>query len=268
MAATKGSELFTAGDLTGAVVTLTDEVKRNPTDQQRRGLLAECLCLAGDLERADKQLDVLTNQDMEAAPALAMIRQVIRAELARREFYAEGRVPEFLGEPTPLLRKHLEASILLRDGELAEAGRLLAEAEEERQPQAGVCNGTAFDDFRDLDDLCACLLEVLTTTGKYYWVPIERVESIEFHAPERPRDLLWRRAHLIVQDGPDGEVFLPAIYADPKGEGTDQSRLGRSTDWVQTEGSPVLGVGQRTFLVGEAATPIMELETLSFGADV
>jgi type VI secretion system protein ImpE len=267
MAAKKGSELFTAGDLTGAVVTLTDEVKRNPTDQQSRGLLAECLCLAGDLERADKQLDVLTNQDMEAAPALAMFRQVIRAELARREFYAEGRVPEFLDEPTPLLRKHLEASILLRDGELVEAGRLLAEAEEERQAPTGVCNGTAFDDFRDLDDQCACLLEVLTTTGKYYWVPIERVESIEFHAPQRPRDLLWRRAHLIVQGGPDGEVFLPAIYADPKGEGTDQSRLGRSTDWVQSEGSPVLGVGQRTFLVGEAATPIMELETLSFGVD-
>ena len=126
MAAKKGSELFTAGDLTGAVVTLTDEVKRNPTDQQSRGLLAECLCLAGDLERADKQLDVLTNQDMEAAPALAMFRQVIRAELARREFYAEGRVPEFLDEPTPLLRKHLEASILLRDGELwCIAGRSL-----------------------------------------------------------------------------------------------------------------------------------------------
>jgi len=265
MAAMKGSELFAAGDLTGAVVALTDEVKRNPTDQKSRGLLAECLCLAGDLERADKQLDVLSNQDMGSAPALALFRQVIRAELARREFYAEGRLPEFLAAPTPLLKKHLEASILLRDGETQQAERLLAQAEEERQPSAGVCNGASFDDFRDLDDLSACLLEVLTTTGKYYWIPIESVESMEFRPPERPRDLLWRRVHLIVKDGPDGEIFIPAIYADPKGLGTDQSRLGRMTDWVRNGDAPVLGVGQRTFLVGEAALPIMELETITFG---
>jgi type VI secretion system protein ImpE len=265
MAAMNGSELFEAGDLTGAVAALTDAVKRNPMDQEGRGLLAELLCLAGDLERADKQLDVLSNQDVESAPALAVFRQVVRAELARREFYSQGRLPEFLGVPTPVLKKHLEASILLRDGEPGRAAELLAQAEDARQRPAGVCNGTAFDDFRDLDDLSACFLEVLTTTGKYYWVPMETVLSIEFHPPERPRDLLWRRAHLMVLDGPDGEIFVPAIYADPNGVGTDQSRLGRTTEWIESDGSPVLGVGQRTFLVGDAALPVMELETVTFG---
>ena len=95
MAAMNGSELFEAGDLTGAVAALTDAVKRNPMDQEGRGLLAELLCLAGDLERADKQLDALSNQDSESAPALAVFRQVIRAELARREFYSEGWLPEW-----------------------------------------------------------------------------------------------------------------------------------------------------------------------------
>ena len=50
---------------------------------------------------------------------------------------------------------------------------------------------------------------MLTSTGKYYWIPMERVEMIEFHDPARPRDLLWRRAHMVVRGGPDGEVFLP-----------------------------------------------------------
>jgi len=260
-----GSELFAAGDLTAAVAALTDQVKRHPTDQNSRGLLAELLCLAGDLQRADKQLEVLSNQDLEAAPALALFRQVIRAELARSEFYKQGRLPEFLAAPTPLLKKHLEASILLREGNGDQAAQLLAEAEEERQHPAGVCNDTPFDDFRDLDDLSACYLEVLTTTGKYYWVPIESVSSIEFRQPARARDLLWRRALLDVQGGPEGEVFIPAIYADPKGLGTDQSRLGRTSDWVQNDASPVLGVGQRTYLVGETSIPIMELETVTFG---
>jgi type VI secretion system protein ImpE len=265
MTAMNGSELFAAGDLTAAVAVLTDQVKRHPTDQDSRGLLAELLCLAGDLERADKQLEVLSNQDPEAAPALAMLRQVIRAELTRSEFYKEGRLPEFLGVPTPLLKKHLEASILLREGNGGEAAQLLAEAEEERRHPAGVCNGTPFDDFRDIDDLSSCYLEVLTTTGKYFWVLIESVGSIEFRRPKRPRDLLWRRALLNVHKGPEGEVFIPAIYADPKGLGTDQSRLGRLTDWVRHNGSPVLGTGQRTYLVGETAIPVMEMENVIFG---
>jgi type VI secretion system protein ImpE len=265
MAALNGSELFTAGDLSAAVAALSDQVKHNPTNQESRGLLAELLCLAGDLERADKQLEVLSNQDPGAALALAMFRQVIRAELARSEFYKEGRLPEFLGVPTPLLKKHLEASILLREGNGDQAAQLLAEAEEERQHRMGTCNDAAFDDFRDLDDLSACFLEVLTTTGKYFWIPIEDVGSIEFRPPERPRDLLWRRALLDIPDGPEGEVFIPAIYADPKGLGTDQTRLGRMTDWIPNDGAPVLGVGQRTYLVGETALPIMELETVIFG---
>ncbi|MGD8589722.1 MAG: type VI secretion system accessory protein TagJ [Chromatiales bacterium] len=259
-----GSQLFTAGDLTGAVTALTDEVRQHPTDRESRGLLAEMLCLAGELERADKQLEVLSNQDPEMAPALAIVRQVIRAELARREFYSLGRLPEFLQAPGPQLKKHLQASILIRENNDAEAAQLLEEAEQERRHPSGVCNDSPFDDFRDLDDLNACYLEVLASNGKYFWVPLEVISSIEFRPPERPRDLMWRRALLDIHDGPDSEVFIPAIYADPKGLGTDQSRLGRITDWLQSEGSPVLGMGQRTYLVGDRSIPIMELESVTF----
>ena len=168
MSAMNASELFAAGELTAALAVLTERVKGHPTDQASRGFLAMLLCVSGELERADKQLEVLSNQDPEAIPALAMLRQVLRAELARREFYTQGRLPEFLGVPTQVLEKHLEASILLREGEGGEAAQRLAEAEAERPHQSGICNDTRFDDFRDLDDLCACYFEVLTTTGKYY----------------------------------------------------------------------------------------------------
>ena len=46
--------------------------------------------------------------------------------------------------------------------------------------------------------LTAGSFEVLTTTGKYYWIPTERVATVEFHPPKRPRDLLWRRATMSV----------------------------------------------------------------------
>jgi type VI secretion system protein ImpE len=45
----------------------------------------------------------------------------------------------------------------------------------------------------------------------------------------------------------------------------DAARLARSTDWTGGDGAPVRGVGQRTFLVGAEARPILELRTIAVG---
>ena len=97
------------------------------------------------------------------------------------------------------------------------------------------------------------------------WRPVVEYPLL-FMVGQYPRDLIWRQTHLLVQDGPEGEVYVPAIYANAGEQKTDQLRLGRMTEWVGGEGTPVLGMGQRTFLVGEEAKPIMEIETLSFEA--
>src|SRR5262249_51465422 len=156
--------------------------------------------------------------------------------LARRQHSREGRVPEFLGEPTPALRAILAAQVAWRAGDAEEAARWGAEAEELRPRVAGHAGDTAFDDFRDADDLHAGFFEVLTATGKYFWIPTERVASIEFHPPRRARDLAWRRASVSVTDGPDGEVCLPAIYDSDKPSISDDFLLGRATDWIGPEG--------------------------------
>lgn len=259
-----GSELYAEGKLAQAIDALNAAVKRKPTDRASRGLLAELLCAAGNLERADKQLEVLINQDLENAVGISLFRHCIRADQSRHEFYLEGRVPEFVGAPTPLLQKHLEASILIRDGDFAGAASTLDEAEQARSPTPGECDGERFDDFRDLDDLTAPLLEVLTTNGKYYWVALESVEALEFRPPERPRDLLWRPAKISVRGGPDGEVFVPAVYLGSETEDDERLALGRSTDWKGGDGAPVRGLGQRSFLVGESDRTIMSIETLAF----
>lgn len=257
-------ELFAAGKLAEAVAAQTEAVKKHPADAAPRSFFCELLCLAGDLERADKQLDALSELDAQAAMGVAMFRQLLRAETARRECFEQGRVPELLDDPTPGLKLHLEAMVHLRAGDLAQAAQVLATAEEQRAPQTGECDGEPFDDFRDLDDLTAPVFEVLTTTGKYYWIPTERIELVEFHPPEHARDLLWRSAHMVVRGGPDGIVFVPALYPGSHQAADEQLKLGRGTDWQQAEGGPVRGVGQRTFLVGDQDRPIMELKTLTF----
>jgi type VI secretion system protein ImpE len=141
---------------------------------------------------------------------------------------------------------------------------LLAKADEAHAASPGTAGGKAFDDLRDLDDLIASVFEVLTPTGKYYWVPINRVRVLEFRAPECTRDLLWRPARMAVEDGPDGEVYLPALYISSHASPDDRVRLGRVTEWQGGDGTPVRGLGQRMFLVGEDAQGIGDLGSLEF----
>jgi len=262
----KAAELYRAGDLAGAIAAATDEVKRHAGDAAPRGLLAELLCFAGDFERADKQLDVISDLDPAAVLGTSLFRQLLRGEQARQQFHAEGRLPEFLEPPSPCLKAHLEASIRIREGQAAEAAALLDGVEQQRPELHGACNGRPFDDLRDIDDLTASFFEVLTSTGKYYWIPMERVETIEFHEPARPRDLLWRRAHMVVRGGPDGEVFLPVLYAGSQAAGDDRIRLGRMTAWEGGEAAPIRGLGQRIFVAGEEDISILELKRITIAA--
>ena len=263
--------LFRAGRLTEAVEAAGIVVRKNPNDLAARVLLAELLLFTGNYERTDVILDAASELDPQAVLVVAEFRQLLRAEMARRQRSRDGRVPEFLGAPTESQRLLLAGAVSLRAGDAPEAGALAAAAEAARPlapgQQVRAKSGTApFADFRDVDDLCAGTLEVLTTTGKYFWIPIERVSSIDFHPPKRARDLFWRRATVSVQEGPDGDVYIPALYGNDGVAADDPLRLGRATDWVGEDGAPVRGVGQRIFLIGDDAVDILSLETLEFGA--
>lgn len=263
---TTANELFAEGKLGDAIAALNDEVRQNPTDHDRRALLAILLCFDGNLDRADLQLNAIVKQDPEAELGIALTRQLLRAEKSRQEFHTAGRVPEFLSAADERAQLHMKASMLLRAGEAAEANERLGQAEELRPACSGTCNGQVVDDFRDGDDLIGGYLEVLTSTGKYYWIPTDRVETATFHAPERSRDLLWRRVSMKVLGGPDGDVYLPAVYAPVDAESSEAARLGRETEWVGGDDAPTRGRGLRTFLAGDEALNLHQLEEMTFAA--
>ncbi len=273
--------LFKAGRLTEAVTAAGAELEQAPTDLGARVLLAELLLFTGNMERVGLILDAASDMAPDAAVVIAEFRHLLQAELARRQLYQEGRLPEFLSDPPPAVTAALAAFLALREGDRAEAARAaeVAAAARPRVPgylerndtgqgrlaQGKVPGGTLFDDFRDADDLCCSHVDVLTPTGTYFWVPTEQIQSIEFHAPERPRDLFWRRASMVVRNGPDGDVYIPALYVSEALKMTDALRLGRETDWKRESESLIQGVGQRIFLVGDEAISLMALTSLDFG---
>src|ERR1700722_7935353 len=99
--------LLRAEKLDEAIEHLNAEVKKNPTAIDRRAQLAELLCVAGNLDRADTVLNAITDIDPGAMVGVALFRQLVRCEQARQQFYAEGRLPEFVAKPDALLELEL-----------------------------------------------------------------------------------------------------------------------------------------------------------------
>ena len=256
--------LFRAGKLDDAIAAAQAALRKAPTDLNARVLLGELLAFSGNLERADVVLDAASAIDPGTALVVAEFRQLIRADMARRQLFRDGRVPEFLSDPTETQRLQLAALVALRAGDLAEAAKQASAAEAMRPRTSGQHGDVAFDDWRDADDLLAGSFEVLTTTGKYFWIPTERVLTLEFHAPKRPRDLLWRRASMSVAQGPDGDVYLPVIYATRRDHDATRSGSAAKPTGREAPDAPVRGIGQRLFMVGEEALGIMDLGNFRF----
>jgi len=259
----KARDLFQSGDLNGAIEAAVQEVKNAPADIAARRFLIELLCFAGDLERADKHLDTVSTLQPETAIPAMQFRQIIRAAQARFDFFDAGAAPHFITPAGPAAEMLIKASIAYREGAAAEAFQLCTDADETRPPVSGAVGDQPFNQFRDLDDQTSAIFEVFCGDGKYYWLPLEAIRSIEFSAPKTPRDLLWREVNVELHDGPDVQGCTPAIYPASR-EADDQSRLGRSTSWLGEEGEVVRGVGQKLYLVGEEDTPIMQLQKITF----
>ena len=125
-------ELFDQGKLKAAIEALNGEIRAKPADTRLRAFLGELLCFAGEIDRADRTFDIIMQQNLEAAVPVAGVRHLLRGELARREVWREGRVPEFIDQPPEWMRQALQSTVLKRGGDVAGAAKCLAEAEAAR----------------------------------------------------------------------------------------------------------------------------------------
>ena len=254
--------LYSAGQLGEAVTAAFNVVKGKPADVGARLFLAELLCFQGDWERAEKQLDTAAKQSQDDGFFAILLRQLIRGEILREQVFTEGRAPQLVGElPTDA---SLQLEIVAELRHQLDTSQLVEAAQKARHPIAGKCNDQPFDDIRDLDDRMAGILEVITATGKYYWVPWKSVRTLALSKPERPADLIWRKASIDVENGPEGDVFIPVRYPCPNAVGwDDQLRLGRATTWAGEGSGAVIGLGQKMILVGDETKSSLEIDNLA-----
>lgn len=259
----KAIDFFYAGQLDEALEQAAQDVRSRPTDLRLRSLFCELLCFSRDWERADKQLDAIIKIDQTALVGVSMIRHLIRSEVSRTEVYEQGRVPEFIDKPSAVLEKRLKALTHFRAGEMQETMASIAEAIEVEKPLTGLCNGESFEEIRDMDDLLGTIVEVFTATGVYYWLSLDQIETLEFDQPVNLVDQLWRAARIETVGDLKGRVYIPVLYYGSQESEDGRVRVGRATDWVENDGGPVTGRGQREFLIGNDAMTVLQIRNLS-----
>ena len=227
--------------------------------------LFELLVLAGQWDRAARQLAALNYPDAERQTTTAAYRALLDAEKQRHERLAAGETPQFLLDPPADVLQRVEALRLLAQDRPAQAAQILQHLDEDPVPGSGTLNGNAFSLLRDCDDLFGNVLEVFSSTGAYYWVPLQQIETLTIVKPKLLRDMAWLPATLEMRDGPAGDVFLPVRYPGSETNTLDAVRLARTTDWSDPGAGPVRGSGVRLYLVDDDAVALPDWRTLCIG---
>ena len=259
------ADLFQAGRLDDAIAAQIQAVKADAGNEAKRLFLFELAVFAGQWDRAGRQLDAINYPDAERNANVAAYRALLDAEKQRAEVFASGKRPEFLVDPPAEAERRVEALTCLVENRPEQAEVILRKIDEETAAIGGQLNGLPFELLRDCDDLFGTTLEVFSTTGAYYWVPIQQIASLTVNEPQQLRDLAWLPAALEMRDGPSGDVFLPVRYPNSENHADNAVRLARSTDWSASENGPVRGSGVRLYLVDDDAVALPDWRTLTTG---
>lgn len=258
--------LLDKGDLNGAIEATLNLVKAKPTDIKARTFLFELSCFSGDWDRATKQLEVIGQQDINAMIGAEIFKQNFVAERDRISAFTEGLIPECLLQPPNYVEGLLEAMTYIRENDLAKARETLDQVEETRPVFSCKVNGGDSSDFRDYNDFTMCVFEAIVK-GSYTWLPFEQIEKVKFEPAVSLRDVYWRQADVEMTNGTQGEMFLPALYAESFKSEDNVIRLGKATDWRDMGGDIFAGEGLRLFQYEGGNLPMTELKTIEFVRD-
>lgn len=261
---TSAKAAYDAGRLDDAIRAAIEEVKAAPGDMSKRLFLFELAWMAGDLDRARRQLAAVRFDDIRKSAGVETYRRLLDAEEARRNVWRGTGRPEMIDPGSPGLAARFEALEALRAGRLDEVRGLLDRAEAEVEAASrtfrGTWNGAPVAILRDADDLLGDVLEVFIG-DKYHWLPLSGIEEARAEPPRSVRDLIVYPVN-ITHNGRSGEVFVPALYPFTHERPDDELRLGRGAEWVEAAPGVHLGAGLKHLLVDDDLQPLPELREL------
>lgn len=254
-----------AGDVSGALQQLQDQVRSRPGDAKLRVFLFQLLCVLGRWDRALNQLVVAGELDASTLAMVQTYREAIQCERLREQVFAGAKVPMLFGEPEPWVALMIEA--LLRDGrgEAADARRLRDEALEGAPATPGAIDGERFEWLADADMRLGPVLEAVVN-GRYYWIPFSRLSRLTVEAPVDLRDAVWMPAQLQFVNGGEAVALLPTRYAGTDLAAGDLLAQARRTEWSEPQPGFYVGRGQRMLATDQGERALMDVREVVFDA--
>ncbi|WP_219703739.1 type VI secretion system accessory protein TagJ [Marinomonas lutimaris] len=247
-------EFIKGGKLSEAMEYCTSLLKDEPLNFDIRSAYAELLCIDGDLDRADKQLDFMVKKNPEFAVGAINLRHLIRAEQSRQDFYSGKSAPKLFHEADELDTLFLEMHLAKLEGD----SDLLVDMSSKLE----VLRAASFSDdhpqsmVRDLDDILNPYLEVLGTNGEFYLARFSEIESLKVEPVDSLLENIWLRVEMGIKDGPSGTAHLPLVYAQSE---NDVEKLGQITEWDELSENVVVGRGMKMLFINEEASLISDL---------
>lgn len=266
-------ELLREGKIDQALAELKKIAQANPTEPKHRIFLFQLLSVFGKWESALNQLQVLGELDASALGLVALYSSAIRCEQHRLNVFSGSVKPTIFGEPQRWLALMCHAIELDAQSQHAQADRLRHEALELAPASSGEIltrdqQHCRFEWLCDADRRFGPVLEALIQ-GKYYLVPIERIQTLELEPPEDLRDLIWAKAVFTWSNGGQLPALIPVRYPGSESSQDPKVQMAATTLWakgaaLESNDQAQLGLGQRLFATDQEDIPILQIQKIQF----
>lgn len=256
-------EYVKQGDLNAALQQLQAQVKAQPAKSEYRVFLFQLLSVMGQWDRALTQLNIAGELDDAALAMVAMYRQVIACERLREEVFLGRHDPVVFGQPEEWQALLLQALKLTADGQYLKSQDSRNQAFELAPAVSGHIDGTAFDWLADSDPRLGPVFEAIIE-GRYFWVPIQRIRSINIEKPVDLRDVVWIPAQFTWTNGGESYGVIPARYPESYKNSDPLFSLSRKTDWQECGDGLFLGIGQKILTTESSDYALMDIRSIQF----
>jgi type VI secretion system protein ImpE len=284
-------QLLREGKLDEALAALQTQVRSKPADAKLRVFLFQLLAVQGNWERALTQLNVAGELDAAAIAMVQTYREAIRCELLRAEIFTGKRSPVIFGQPDEWLAHLMQAVKLTAQGQHTAAADLRAQAFDAAPATSGTIAAatltrsvseapatqarsasegssakpptqpTPFEWLADADSRLGPVVEAIFN-GRYYWVPLHRVQRLVVDPPTDLRDVVWMPAHFVWANGGDTVALLPTRYPGSETNPDPLIKLARKTDWTEPASGVYLGQGQRMLATDGGEFSLMDVREI------
>jgi len=133
-----------------------------------------------------------------------------------------------------------------REGQWDQYHRTLEQRDQVAQASPLRIGDQTFAGITDVDDPTAWVLEVLSPSGEYHWLPWREIASLQTTPPARPLDYLWGQCQVKLRSGQELFLFANVLYPS-RGPQEDRYLLGRETTWVGDQQQGYLACGKKLF---------------------